>query len=68
MQKRRVRSERSEHDLKTIGLQLMLQLPRDREKALEILDHVRWLVDNYMHKADHPADDAVRPPALKIVG
>ena len=68
MQNRRARSERREQDLKTIGLQLALQLPRDREKALEILDHTRWLVENYIHKADQEAGDPIRPPALKVVG
>ncbi|MGU3418505.1 hypothetical protein [Methylobacterium sp. D54C] len=67
MQNRRARSERREKDLKTIGMQLALQLPHDRVKALEILDHARWLIENYMHTADHGAGGTIRPPALKVV-
>ena len=67
MQNRRARTERRERDLKTIGMQLALQLPHDRGKALEILDHARWLIENYMHAADHEAGDAVRPPTLTVV-
>ena len=68
MQSRRARSGRREHDLKTTGMQLALQLPRDRDLALAIIDHTRWLVENYMHTDDQKADDGARPPALKIVG
>lgn len=68
MQNRRARSERREHDLKTQGLQLLPQLPRDREKALAILDHTRWLVENYMFLPEPEADEGGRPPALKVVG
>ena len=57
----------ADHNIKALGLQIAIQLPRDKEKALAIIEHARWLVTNYLHSVE--SDESVEPMKreLKIV-
>lgn len=46
----------SERDLKTVALQLAIQLsaqlPNDRQEALKVIDHLQHIVDNWLYSED----------------
>ncbi len=39
---------------KDLALQIASQLPTDRDQSLAVLDHVRWLLDNYITDRAEP--------------
>jgi hypothetical protein len=57
----------ADHNIKALGLQIAIQLPRDKEKALAIIEHARWLVLNYLHSVEDEECAEPMKRELKIV-
>lgn len=57
----------ADHNIKALGLQIAIQLPRDKQKALAIIEHARWLVTNYLHSGEDEACADLTKRELKIV-
>jgi hypothetical protein len=57
----------ADHHIKALGLQIVIQLPRDKEKALAIIEHARWLVTNYLHSGEEEECAEPTKRELKIV-
>ncbi|MCB4802679.1 hypothetical protein [Methylobacterium brachiatum] len=60
-------NSQSGYNIKALGMQLAMQLPRDRSQALAIIEHTRWLVENYLHVADCEQAAGPKKGELKIV-
>ncbi len=55
------------HHIKALGLQIVIQLPSDKEKSLAIIEHARWLVTNYLHSEEEEECAEPTRRELKIV-
>lgn len=42
---------------KLLAIQLAAQLPMDRSQALAVIDHARWLIENFLTEGRSPAAD-----------